>query len=119
MLRTSTLSLAVALSASGYAFAQSGGMNHADMKGMETGKPGATAVAKAPVIQASGVVKAANPAKGTVTLAHDPIKSLNWPAMTMAFGVKEPALFDKLPAGKKVSFEFVQQDSANIITAVK
>ena len=36
---------------------------------------------------ATGVVKSVDRAKGTVTLAHGPVKSLNWPAMTMPFTV--------------------------------
>jgi Cu(I)/Ag(I) efflux system periplasmic protein CusF len=85
-----------------------------DMKGMES-------VGKAPgtVHQVVGVVKSVDPAKSTVTLDHEPVKSLNWSAMTMSFEVKDKALLDKLQTGKKVEFEFVQQGKDNIITAVK
>jgi len=58
-------------------------------------------------------------AKGTVTLAHDPIKSLKWPAMTMSFLVKDKSTLAKLSAGGKVEFEFVQQGKDYIITSVK
>jgi Cu(I)/Ag(I) efflux system periplasmic protein CusF len=68
---------------------------------------------------ATGVVKNIDAAKGTVTLAHDPINSLNWPAMTMGFQVKEKALFDKLQPGKKIEFEFVQEGKNYVITSVK
>ncbi len=67
----------------------------------------------------AGVVKKADPAKGTVTLAHEAVKSLNWPAMTMSFTVKDKALFDKLQADKKIEFEFVQQGKDYVIIAVK
>jgi Cu(I)/Ag(I) efflux system periplasmic protein CusF len=67
----------------------------------------------------SAVVKGIDAANGKVKLAHEPIKSLNWPAMTMGFLVKDPALFDKLAVGKKVEVEFVQQDSDYVITAVR
>jgi Cu(I)/Ag(I) efflux system protein CusF len=69
--------------------------------------------------QATGVVKSVDRAKSTVTLAHDPVKSLKWPAMTMPFAVKDKALLEKLQAGKKVEFEFVQQGKDYVITAVK
>ncbi|MFJ1471395.1 copper-binding protein [Massilia orientalis] len=69
--------------------------------------------------EAVGTVKSVDPAAGTVTLAHGPVKSLNWPAMTMGFAVKDKALFDKLSVGKKVDVEIVQQDDKYVITAVK
>jgi len=69
--------------------------------------------------KAVGVVKKVDPAKNTVTLAHEPVKSLNWPAMTMSFAVKDKALLDQLQAGKKFEFEFVQQGKDYVITTVK
>ena len=69
--------------------------------------------------KAAGVVKKVEPAKDMVTLAHEPVKSLNLPAMTMSFVVKDKALFDKLRADKKIEFEFVQQGKDYVITAVK
>jgi Cu/Ag efflux protein CusF len=69
--------------------------------------------------KATGVVKKVDSRTGTVTLAHDPVKSLNWPAMTMGFTVKETALFDKLAVDRKVEFEFVQRGKDYVITAVK
>jgi len=68
---------------------------------------------------ATGVVKSVDRAKGTVTLAHGPVKSLNWPAMTMPFTVKDKALLEKLQAGNKVELEFVQQGKEYVITTVK
>jgi Cu(I)/Ag(I) efflux system protein CusF len=68
--------------------------------------------------KATGVVKKVDPKAGTVTMAHDPVKSLNWPAMTMGFTVKDKALLDKLQAGKKVEFDFVQQGRNYVITGV-
>jgi Cu(I)/Ag(I) efflux system protein CusF len=67
----------------------------------------------------NAVVKAVDRAGGKVTLAHEPVKSLNWPAMTMKFSVKDKALFDKLAVGKKVEIEFVQQGSDYVVTGVK
>lgn len=132
MKRISTFSLLVALTASGVAIAQSGemkGMNMKNcmaMKGMDmkacqdmmnnqaqgTSKNGT-------VHRTSAVVKAVDSAKGTVTLAHEAVKSLKWPAMTMGFSVKDKTLLDKLAVGKKVDVEFTQQGSDYVITAVK
>lgn len=105
---TSTLALILALSISGLATAQSVGMS---------GKPatGSEVITH----KAIAMVKGVDTSNGKVKLAHEPVKSLNWPAMTMNFSVKDPALFDKLVVGKKVEVEFVQQGSASVITAVK
>lgn len=106
------LALFVAVPAVGRA--QSGDMKGLDMKGMDMSKKPAAGTHKA-----TGVVKKTDPKAGTVTLAHDPVKSLNWPAMTMSFDVKDKTLLDKLQAGKKVEFEFMQEGKKNIITGVK
>ncbi|WP_371763406.1 copper-binding protein [Massilia sp.] len=87
------------------------------MKGMNMQRPDNGA--KAARHEAVGTVKSVDLAARTVTLAHGPVKSLNWPAMTMGFAVKDKALFDKLSVGKKVDVEIVQQDGNYVITAVK
>jgi len=89
-------------------------MKGMDMKGMDSGEK-----TQGTVHNAVGVVKNVDPAKSTVTLDHEPVKSLNWSAMTMSFTVKDKALLDRLQTGKKVEFEFVQQGKDNVITSVK
>ena len=110
------LSLVLVLSAAvpAMSHAQSGGMKGMDMKGMEMDKKPAAGTHKA-----TGVVKKADPKAGTVTLDHDPVKSMNWPAMSMGFQVKDKTMLDKLQAGKKVEVEFVQQGKDYVITSVK
>jgi Cu(I)/Ag(I) efflux system protein CusF len=66
-----------------------------------------------------GVVKKVDPAANTVRLAHDPIKTINWPSMTMNFKVKDRALLDKLVVDKKVEFDFVKEGNSYIIVAVR
>ena len=75
--------------------------------------------AQGPVHKATGVVTNVDRAGGKVTLKHDPVKSLNWPAMSMAFDVKDKAMLDKLAKDKKVEFEFVQQGRQYVITSIK
>ena len=89
-------------------------MKGMDMKGKDPGKKGEGTVHKG-----VGVVKKVDTAKSAVTLDHEPIKSMNWSAMTMTFAVKDKKLLDKLQTGKKVEFEFVQQGKDNVITDVK
>lgn len=52
---------------------------------------------------------------GVATVAHEPIKTMNWPAMTMGFNFKDKVLLDD---GKEVEFEFVQDDKDYVITSV-
>lgn len=132
MKRFAAFSLLAALMASGAAIAQSGDMKGMDMKGcmamkgmdmkacqgrmnnQSQAKPG-----HGTVHRTSAVVKEVDAAKGRVTLAHGAVTSLNWPAMTMGFSVKNKALLDKLAAGKKVDVEFTQQGGDYVITSVK
>jgi Cu(I)/Ag(I) efflux system periplasmic protein CusF len=67
----------------------------------------------------SGVVREVDAARGRVTLAHDPIASLRWPAMTMTFVVKDKAILDKLAVDARVEVEFVQLGSDYVVIAVK
>ena len=69
--------------------------------------------------QASGTVKKIDAAKGTVTFAHGPVSSLDWPAMTMGFRVKDKALLEGLAVGKEVVFEFVKEGADYVVTDVR
>jgi Cu(I)/Ag(I) efflux system protein CusF len=89
-------------------------MDHKKMD-MPMGKP----AAKEGAHKATGVVKSVDRNKGVATLAHEPVASLKWPAMTMGFTVKDKAMLDKLQPGKKIEFEFVQQGKDYVITGVK
>ncbi len=85
------------------------------MKGMPIDKP----VSGQTVHAAKGKVTKVDVSTGVVTLAHDPVKSLNWPAMNMGFKVKDKTLLDKLGVGKTVNFEFTRADKDYVITAVR
>jgi Cu/Ag efflux protein CusF len=114
MKQSIALSLVLALSVTSpvMSHAQTGGT-----KSMEMGKKPVAGTQAAHT--ATGVVKKIDPKSGAVTLAHDPVKSLDWPAMTMRFQVKNKSLLDKLAVDKKVEFEFVQQGKDYVITMVK
>lgn len=119
---TTAIPLILVLSASSLANAQSDDMKKMDMKGMEMKDMGSrpkSHESKSKTHQMNAVVKAVDMAKGEVTLAHEPVKSLNWPAMTMKFSVRDKALFDNLRVGKKVEVEFMHQGLDYVVTAVK
>ena len=103
----------------GPVFAQSGSMKDMDgMKGMEIkgmDKQGKKTTAH----KAIGVVKKIDATNGKVTIAHEPIPSMNWPSMTMAFTVKDKKLLEKVAVDKKVDFDFVQQGKDYVVTSVK
>ena len=88
-----------------------------DMKAMDAPKPAASSAQMTHM--ATGVVKKVDAKAGLVTLAHEPVKTMNWPAMTMGFLVKDKMLLDRLTVGKKVDFEFVQGSKGYVVTTVK
>ena len=85
------------------------------MNSMSTGKPAAGQA----MHMAKGKVTKVDAAAGVVTLAHEPVKSLNWPSMIMGFKVKDKTMLDKLTIGKTVDFEFSQVDKGYVISNVK
>ncbi|MDB5903179.1 MAG: hypothetical protein JWM26_2057 [Betaproteobacteria bacterium] len=92
------------------------------MKGMDMKDMSPSAMAKDAKTSrhtAKGTVKSIDSRTGTVTLDHEAVKSLNWPAMTMAFKVQDKALMDKLTQGKKVEVEFEQRGKDYVITGAK
>jgi Cu(I)/Ag(I) efflux system membrane fusion protein len=54
-------------------------------------------------------------AHATVTLAHGPIPSLKWPAMTMDFRVQEAALLQSFKPGQKVVFEIAEEPAGEFV----
>ena len=55
--------------------------------------------------QGTGKVVSVDRAKLRIKLAHDPVKSLGWPAMVMDFNVTNASLLDGLKEGDAVQFE--------------
>jgi Cu(I)/Ag(I) efflux system protein CusF len=81
--------------------------------------PSAPASASSVDYNAVGVVKQIDVTAGKVTIAHEAIAGLNWPAMTMSFSVKDKALFDKLAVDRKVRFTVAKQGAAYVVTSVR
>ena len=68
---------------------------------------------------ALGVVQQVDRGASAVTMAHEPVATLNWPAMTMQFKVGDAALFERLQPGGRVAFEFVGEgDGYRIVNAM-
>jgi len=67
-----------------------------------------------------GEVRKIDEAAGKITLKHGPIKSLGMEVgMTMAFRVKDPAMFRELKVGDKVEFEAENTGSGYAVTKLQ
>ena len=73
---------------------------------------------KAADAQGVGVVKAIDTAKGTITLQHEAIGSIHWPAMTMPFKAASPDLLKVAKVGDKVQFTLHPAGMASSVTSI-
>ena len=53
----------------------------------------------------NGTVNSVDEKLGKVNISHEPIASLNWPAMTMNFQASDVAILKELKPGMKIQFE--------------
>ncbi|MBI2260865.1 MAG: copper-binding protein [Caulobacterales bacterium] len=66
----------------------------------------------------AGVVTAVDVAAGTVTINHEPIPAVGWPAMTMSF-TASPAVVQQAAVGDRVQFDLTVQGNAAEVTAIR
>ena len=118
-MKIKSIALIAALAASnGFAHAQSGGMKGMDMKD-DKGMKGMDMKKDGKVHKASGKVTKVDKANGSVTIAHGPVASMNWPSMTMSFKAKDNEMLGKVKSGDQVEFSFVQSGKDHTITEIK
>ncbi len=67
----------------------------------------------------SGEITAVDAARGELEMAHDPIPAIDWPAMTMGFEVRDPALLRGLKKGQKVEFELARAGEGYVVVAIR
>ncbi|MBL8346321.1 MAG: copper-binding protein [Rubrivivax sp.] len=77
------------------------------------------AAAGAATDMTDGEVRKVDAEAAKITLKHADIKSLDMPAMTMVFVVRDKAMLDKVKAGDKVKFRAVNEDGKFTITALQ
>ena len=94
------------------------GMKMDGMDGMEMKQESKQESKQTPVASAEGTIKAIDPAKHTVTLAHGAVPAVQWPPMTMAFSVAEDQLAG-LSVGDRVSFSFRLEGGKATIVSIK
>jgi Cu(I)/Ag(I) efflux system periplasmic protein CusF len=85
------------------------------------GQP-ASAAATSPATSASastkGVIESIDPEARTLTISHEPVASLQWPAMTMGFKAPDADL-SALQAGDRIRFEFTASGMDATITRIE
>jgi Cu(I)/Ag(I) efflux system protein CusF len=71
------------------------------------------------VYAAAGVVNAVDEAGEKVTVSHQPVPALNWPAMTMRFALESPDLLEGIKPGDRVKIYFKNVGNASIIVEIE
>lgn len=82
--------------------------------GGEQAAPGQPGKADNAKIAGTGLVRSVDKARGTVSLTHDPIAAMGWPAMTLSLRLKDSALADRVKPGDRVEF-FLEQSSSGYV----
>jgi Cu/Ag efflux protein CusF len=110
------LVLSAAIASPAWAASHQGGHgSHGDH-----GKPATTASTQATAGEMTdGEVRKVDKEAGKLTLKHADIKSLDMPAMTMVFAVKDKAMLDKLKAGDKIKFKAINDAGKFTVTEMQ
>ena len=110
------LVLSAAIASPAWAASHQGGHgSHGDH-----GKPATTASTQATAGEMTdGEVRKVDKEAGKLTLKHADIKSLDMPAMTMVFVVKDKAVLDKLKAGDKIRFKAINDAGKFTVTELQ
>jgi Cu(I)/Ag(I) efflux system membrane fusion protein len=74
--------------------------------------PSTTAL-QAALYRSQGRIEALS--NGSITLSHDPVPAIGWPAMTMTFRLDPPALAQGHKIGDRVVFAFEQRPSGPVV----
>lgn len=85
-------------------------------KGHAHGTPASAAASAIDATFAEGEVKKVDKAAGKVTIKHGPLPSLDMPAMTMVFRVKDPAMLDQVKTGDNIKFKADKVQGAYTVT---
>jgi Cu(I)/Ag(I) efflux system protein CusF len=85
---------------------------------MDPDMPGMQHTAKPTEAQAVGFIKAIDLRQGTITLQHQAIPAIGWPAMTMPFHAT-PDVLKQAKVGDKVQFTLHPDGMNSMVTAIK
>ncbi len=87
------------------------GLNARPLSGATPPPPEPADASKPPLPMAITQGRVESVAPGAITLSHQPVPSIGWPAMTMTFHVSDPRLTRGLKPGDQVRFGFDQPPS--------
>lgn len=73
------------------------------------------AAAAAKHYEATGAIDAIDVVAGTASMHHDPIPALQWPAMTMDFGLASPEVLKGLAPGEPIRFRFEDRGNGEFV----
>ena len=68
--------------------------------------------------EGTGVIKGVDAKAGTVTIAHEPIAALKWPAMLMKFKVTQASVLNGVTVGRKVHFVLQNQGGKPVVAQI-
>lgn len=71
------------------------------------------------VYTAAGVVKSVDKVARKITIAHEPVPALGWPAMTMNFAFEDASLAEEVKAGDKARFDFRNEGNTYVIVDIE
>jgi len=90
-----------------------------DIKNIERPAKGRQPAAETGMVSGTGRVTAVKPDENQITLAHEAIPQIGWPAMTMGFAVKSGTA-DNLQPGDQVDFTLMKMPNGNyMITDIR
>ncbi|ADO49497.1 cation efflux system protein CusF [[Enterobacter] lignolyticus] len=80
---------------------------------------GSETSAQPQVVSASGVVKEIDLKNKKITIAHEAIPAIGWPAMTMRFTfATQDDSISALKPGSQVNFSFIQQGNISLLQSI-
>jgi len=85
----------------------------------DAGKAAAPAATASAADMADGEIRKVDKSTKTLKIKHGEIKSLDMPAMTMLFQVKDPAMLDLVKVGDKVKFRADNSGGPIIVTDIQ
>ncbi|UCZ56727.1 copper-binding protein [Desulfurispirillum indicum] len=81
---------------------------------------GSSGAAIGSTVSANGEVIALDPSGKTITLHHEPIRALRWPAMTMELDLESPSIAEGLAEGDRIVFDLKRLTETDyLITGIR
>ncbi|WP_332768828.1 efflux RND transporter periplasmic adaptor subunit [Phenylobacterium sp.] len=83
---------------------------------LAAGASASTAGAAPALYETRGRIEALS--AGSITLSHEPVPAIGWPAMTMTFKLGSPSLAEGLKVGDRIAFGFEQRPGGPVVRRV-